>query len=76
MMHEIGKNIPILMTCFFKSIFLNCLLKFDAMCRMQYTDETSSPFHPMHSDCKAASKPIPLSDIIHKFGYGVTYLSK
>lgn len=76
MMHEIRRNIPILMTCFFKSTFLNCLLKFDAMWRMQHTDETSGPFHPTRSDCKAASKPIPLSDIIHKFGYRVTYLRK
>ena len=76
MMHEIGRNIPILMTCFFKSTFLNCLLKFDAMWQMQYTDETSGPFQPTRSDCKAASKSVPLSDIIHKFGCGVTYLCK
>ena len=75
-MHEIGRNIPILMTCFFKSTFLNYLLKFDAMWRMQYTDETSGPFQPTCSDCKAASKLVPLSDIIHKFGCGVTYLHK
>ena len=75
-MHEIGRSIPILMTCFFKSTFLNCLLKFDAMWQMQYVDETFGPFQPMHSDCKATSKPVHLSDIIPKFGCGVTYLRK
>ena len=75
-MHEMVRSIPILMTCFLKSTFLNCLLKLDAMWRMQYIDETSCPFHPTRFDCKAASKLVPLSDIIHKSGCGVTYLRK
>ena len=75
-MHEIGRNIPILITYFFKSTFLNCLLKFDAMWRMQYTNKTSGPFQPTRLDCKATSKSVPLSDIIHKFGCEVTYVHK
>ena len=66
-MHGMVRSIPIWMTCFFMSTFLNFLLKFDAMWQMQYTDETSGPVHPTRSDCKAASKPVPLSDIIQKF---------
>ena len=75
-MHEMVRSIPILMTCFFKSTFLNCLLKFDAMWQMQYTEEISGSFHPTRSDCKATSTLVPLFDIIHKFNCGVTYLLK
>ena len=67
-MHEMVINLPILMTCSFESTFLNCLLKFNAMRRMQYTEDTSGPVHPTRSNRKAASKLVPLSDIIQKFG--------
>ena len=75
-MHEMNRSIPILMTCFFKWIFLNYFLKFDAIWWTQYIDETSGPLHPIRFDCKVTSKPVLLSDIIHKFGCGVTYLLK
>ena len=67
-MHEVLRSLPILMTYFSKSTFLKSLLKFDAMWQMQYTKVTSGLVHPTRSDHKVASKQVPMSDIIHRFG--------
>ena len=53
-MHEVLKSLHILI--FLKSTFLESLLKFNAMWRMQYIEVTSGSVHPTRSDSKAISK--------------------
>jgi len=58
-----------LISCCLSSAFLNFLLKFDAMWRMQNTDCDSQP---SSGDSNADSMVEPLSVIRQAFGWGVT----
>ena len=66
-------SLPMLINCRLSSAFFNFLLKFDAIWRMQYTKTRSSPSYPTSSDCNAEIILVPLSVIMHKFGWGVTH---
>ena len=62
-----------LISCLLSSAFLNFLLKFDAMCRMQNTDCNPCASQPTFGDCNADSMAEPLLVMRQTFGWSVTY---
>lgn len=64
------------MTCLIRSSLWNLLLKFEAICWMQYIDFKHDAFHPTSCDRNADNKSDPLFDVMHKFCWGVTYVRK
>ena len=57
-----------LINCRFNSVFLNFLLKLEAMCRIQKTEERPSSSQAIFGDCNADKMAFPLSVIRQIFG--------
>ena len=61
-------SLPMLINYRLSSAFLNFLLKFDPIWRMQYIEMRSSPFHPTYSDCNAKTNSVEVSHIVARIG--------